>query len=134
MYDDDEGDDKMAQQDSAHAAREAPTSNVTPTFPMLVGGMGTDQTREIEENTPAGTNIGAPVAASDTDVLTYSMDLPWMMGRRSDINRATGQLSTKAALDHEDDTNDASYAVMVTATDPFGATATSMVTIDGNRR
>ena len=130
MYDDDEGDDKMAQQDSAHAAREAPTSNVTPTFPMLVGGMGTDQTREIEENTPAGTNIGAPVAASDTDVLTYS--IPTMDdGAAFSINRATGQLSTKAALDFEDDTNtDGSYAVTVTATDPFGATATSMVTIE----
>ena len=37
MYDDDEGDDKTAEQDSAHAAREAPTSNVTPTFPTLAG-------------------------------------------------------------------------------------------------
>ena len=37
MYDDDEGDDRAAQEDSAYAVREAPTSNVPPTFPTPVG-------------------------------------------------------------------------------------------------
>ena len=75
MYDDEEDDDKTAQEDSANAVREAPTSNVPPTFPnQEPGGTATtDQTREVAENTPAGTNIGAPVTASDTDVLTYSL-------------------------------------------------------------
>ena len=92
---------------------------------MLVGETDTDQTREVAENTPAGTNIGAPVAASDTDVLTYSLD---DTGAESfDINRATGQLITKAELDHEG-TED--YMVMVTATDPFGARVTAEVTIE----
>ena len=115
MYDDDEGDDKMAEQESAHAAREAPTSNVPPTFPTPAGQSDTNQTREIAENTPAGTNIGDPVAASDTDVLTYS--LGGDNAENFDINRATGQLITKAALDHE---TKESYPVTVQATDPFG--------------
>ena len=38
VYDDDEGDDKAAQEDSAYAAREAPASNISPTFPTPVGG------------------------------------------------------------------------------------------------
>ena len=120
MYDDDEGDDKAVEQDSAHAAREAPTSNVTPTFPTLAGATDTDQAREIAENTPAGTNIGDPVTASDTDVLTYS--LGGTDAESFGINRATGHIVTKAALDKE--TKD-SYQLMVTATDPFGATATA---------
>ena len=125
MYDDDEGDDKTAQQDSAHATRETSASNIPPTFPMLVGQNNTNQTREVAENTPAGTNIGAPVTASDTDVLTYSLDAT---GATSfDINRATGQLITKVALDHEGGTD--SYTAMVTATDPFGAEAEAEVTI-----
>ena len=77
MYDDGEGDDKTAQEDSANAVRVAPTSNVPPTFPnQNPGGEAatTAQTRKVAENTPAGTNFGAPVVASDTDVLTYSLD------------------------------------------------------------
>ena len=125
MYDDAEGDDKTAEQASAHAVREAPASNVPPTFPMIIGGTGTNQTREIAENTPAGTGFGAPVAASDTDVLTYSLDVTGAMS--FDINRATGQLITKVPLDHEQ--GDAAYEVMVTATDPFGTPVNARVTI-----
>ena len=129
LYDDDEGDDKAAEQESAHAAREAPTSNVTPRFPIPAGAIlnSTDQTREIAENTPAGTNIGAAVAASDTDVLTYSL-VDGNDAGNFDINRATGHIVTKAALDHEEPDADV-QTVMVTATDPFGAVATVRVTI-----
>ena len=127
MYDDDEGDDKTAEQESAHAAREAPTSNVPPSFPTPVGQENTDQEREIPENTPAGTNIGAPVTASDTDVLTYSLETPNAEDAANfDVNRATGQLITKAALDHEGDDE---YDVVVHATDPFGADVMAAVTI-----
>ena len=128
MYDDDEGDDKTTEQESAHAAREAPTSNVPPTFPTPVGQETTNQEREVAENTPAGTNIGAPVVASDTDVLTYSLEEPNTGDAASfDINRATGQLITKAALDHEGDPD---YEVMVKATDPFEAEVLAVVTIE----
>ena len=129
LYDDDEGDDKAAEQESAHAAREAPTSNVTPRFPIPAGAINdsTDQKREIAENTPAGTNIGAAVAASDTDVLTYSL-VDGNDAANFDINRATGHIVTKAALDHEEPGDD-EQTVMVRATDPFGAVTTVMVTI-----
>ena len=126
MYDDGEGDDRTAQEDSAYAVREAPASNVPPTFPNQDpgGAATTAQTRDVAENTPAGTNFGAPVVASDTDVLTYSL----ADAASFDINRATGHLITKAALDHEGETP-SSYTVMVHATDPFGASVTSIVTI-----
>ena len=83
----------------------------------------------MAENTRAATNLGAPVEASDPgDVLTYS--LSGTNAASFDINRATGQLITKA-LDFEDTNNpsDNEFEVTVTATDPFGVTATSDVTI-----
>ena len=127
MYDDGEDEDKTAQEDSAHAVRQAPESNIPPSFPdqdLTRTGVQTEQTRTVAENTPAGTNIGAPVAASDPDVLTYSLDDTGAMS--FDINRATGQLITKVALNFE---VTPTYTVTVTATDPFGATVTSEVTI-----
>ena len=129
MYDDGEGEDKTAQEDSAHAVREAPDSNIPPTFPTPAEQDNTNQTRKVAENTPSGTNVGAPVEASDPDVLTYS--LGGTNAASFDINRATGQLMTKAALDFEDTGNpsDNEFAVEVTATDPFEAMATAQVTI-----
>ena len=127
MYDDGEDEDKTAQEDSAHAVRQAPESNIPPTFPdqdLDTGGVQTAQTRTVAENTPAGTNLGAPVVASDPDVLTYSLDDTGAVS--FDINRATGQLMTKVALNFEGSPPD---TVTVTATDPFGAMATSVVTI-----
>ena len=127
MYDDGEDDDKTAQENSAHAVRQAPETNIPPSFPdqdLTATGVQTEQTRKVAENTPAGTNIGAPVVASDPDVLTYSLDVAGAMS--FDINRATGQLITKVALNSE---GTPTYTVMVTATDPFGAEAMSMVTI-----
>ena len=127
MYDDGEDKDKTAQEDSAHAVRQAPESNIPPTFPdqdLDTTDVQTEQTRTVAENTPAGTNLGAPVVASDPDVLTYSLDDAGAMS--FDINRATGQLITKVALNFE---QGPTYEVTVTATDPFGAMVTSLVTI-----
>ena len=57
----------------------------------------------MAENTPAGRNIGAPVAANDAgdDLLTYSLSGD---GAASfDIVRSSGQIRTKSALDFETD-------------------------------
>ena len=127
-YDDSEGEDKSAQEDSARSTRRAPSSNFAPVFPdqnPAEDGNQTGQDREIPENTPAGRSIGAPVRATDPgEVLTYS--LAGTSGALFDIDRATGQLRTKEALDHE---TGGEYEVTVTAADPFGATADADVTI-----
>ena len=69
--------------------------NETPEFPSTENGM-----RSVPENTPAGRNVGAPVAAvaGDNDTLTYSITSG---ANLFDINTATGQLLTKAPLDRE---------------------------------
>ena len=120
--------DKNAEAASVHAVRAKPDTNIAPTFPdqdLTMTGPQTAQTRMVAENTPSGRNIGAAVVASDSgDVLTYSIDAT--AENTFDIDRATGQLKTEASLDAEGATPP---VVMVTATDPFGASATAVVTI-----
>ena len=98
--------------------------NEPPQFPSNTAA------RAVDENTVAGRDIGEPVAATDPedDTLTYSLDTA---GAASfDIDAPpTGQLRTKADLDHE---ATATYFVTVTATDTAGATGTITVTITVN--
>ena len=109
---------------------EAPTTpaNNAPEFPTTEDG-----TRSVAENTAAGQNIGAPVAATDDDAgdtLTYTLRGTDMAS--FEIDAATGQLMTKAALDYEkpaDADADNAYEVAVTASDGNAAEATIAVTI-----
>ena len=97
--------------------------NEEPEFPSSETGM-----RSVDENTPAGEDIGAPFTATDDDedTLTYSLDSS-SDAESFSIDAASGQLQTKAALDYE--VGGASYTVTVTAADPSGADDTIDVTI-----
>ena len=75
---------------------------------------GLTTTRGVDENTTAGRDIGDPVRATDddNDTLTYSLDAT---GAASfDIDESSGQLRTKADLDHE---TKSSYTVTVSVRD-----------------
>ncbi len=80
--------------------------------PEFTDGSATD--RSTTENTPAGADIGEPVAARDRedDKLTYS--LRGADSESFDIDPATGKLLTKAPLDYE--AKD-SYSVIVSVSD-----------------
>ena len=82
--------------------------------------------RSVEENTAAGMYIGAAVAATDAenDTLTYTLGGDDMAS--FDIDSATGQLMTMAALDFE---TRQTYMVTLKAEDSFGASDSIMVTI-----
>ena len=73
-----------------------PGANQPPEF-----SEGSRTVRTIAENSPAGTDIGAPVTATDPeeDPLTYK--LAGTDADHFDLNTSTGQLKTKAALDFE---------------------------------
>ena len=78
----------------------------------------------IAENTAAGQNIGTPVSATDPDAgdtLTLTYTLGGADEDSFSIVATSGQLQTRAALDHE---TKASYTVTVTTTDPEDASTT----------
>ena len=118
-YDDGHGTGKTATAVSANRVQEAPPTPESPVFP--VDG---NYDRSIRENTRAGANLGAPVRATDAnnDRLTYSIPASDYF----EIDASSGQLRTKAMLDHE---TGASHTVIVTATDPGNLTDTMTVTI-----
>ena len=125
-YTDGHGAGKSAQAVSANPVEDAPPPPPPPPPPPRTGGggggggapanrapefmEGDRTTRSIAENTPAGVNIGDPVAASDfnRDTLTYS--LRGLGSDLFDVDASSGQLLTKAILDYE---TEASYIVFV---------------------
>jgi VCBS repeat-containing protein len=81
----------------------------------------------VDENAPAGTLVGT-VSADDPDpedVLSYS--LVDNAGGLFAIDSATGALTTTASLDHE---AQASYDLIIRATDPDGLSVERTVTIN----
>ena len=105
---------------SASVVTEVPV-NVAPEF------AGETATRTIPENTASGSNIGAPVEATDPngDTLTYTLGGTNVAS--FGIVGSTGQLRTSAALDFE---TKSTYSVEVTATDLGGLSDTIDVTIN----
>ena len=109
--------------------------NAAPVFPdqdFSTEGDQSDTTiREVAEdtvnNTKAGREIGAKVEAQDDDddLLIYTLSGP--DAEFFQIGRNDGQLKTEAPLNYEDRS---AYTVVVTATDPFGATDSIQVTIN----
>ena len=88
---------------------------------------GTSTTRTIAENTASGQNIGTAVAATDADNDTLTYILGGTDAASFRIVATSGQLQTKAALNHEADT---SYAVTVSVSDDKGGTDSIAVTIN----
>ena len=111
--------------------RDSGFVNAAPVFPDQdydTEGDQSDRTsRDVAENTEAGRSIGEAVSArdDDDDLLIYALD--GADAASFSISRNTGQLMTKADLDYEARN---SYTVVVTVTDPFGATDSIVVTIN----
>ena len=111
-----------------------PTGNAVhaadPTFD-LVRDTGCTGDRCVQENTPPGVNIGAPISATDDDetgdtAMEFGNTLTYKLGGTDaasfDIDASTGQLITKAPLDFENprggsNSNTNAYSVMVTVDD-----------------
>ena len=121
-FDDDAGNAESLTSDARLSAPPLVIPNVRPAFPPTETGA-----RTVAENTGADVNIGAQVAATDPDVGdTLTHTLRGTDAASFGIVAETGQLQTKAALDHE---TKSSYRVTVTATDTSGAFDTIEVTI-----
>ena len=94
--------------------------NSAPTFTTSTA------TVNVPENTPAGQNVGARVAASDTDSTTLDYSLEGADKDSFDIVSTSGQILTKAPLNHE---AKASYNVLVKVVDGDGGSAVASRTI-----
>ena len=105
--------------------------NAAPAFPdqdFSTEGDQSDRTsREVPENTEAGQSIGPSVSAQDEDDDLLIYTLSGADAASFAIGRNNGQLKTKAPLNYEARN---SYTVVVTATDPFGAMDSIVVTIN----
>ena len=133
FYTDNQGRDA---EDDATGVLEAPVqdsrpANAAPRFvdqDLNSPGDQSDRTsRKIAENTDPEESIGTPVSAFDEDdaLLIYTLD--GADASSFSISRDTGQLMTKASLNFEARN---SYGVVVTATDPSGASDSIQVTIN----
>jgi hypothetical protein len=113
------GETNSARATSESNARERRDENTLPSF-------GDDESvdRSVEENANK-TNVGEPVAATDSDMgdlLQYTIS--------DDTNFSVddnGQIKTAKKLDYE---TQSSYSVTLTATDPSGASASITVNIE----
>ena len=106
--------------DAAHAVANTVT-NAPPAF------QATSTTREVAENSAAGTNVGDPVTATDSgDTLTYTLEGP--DAASFDIVLTSGQIRTKSGVTYDYETK-SSYAVIVRAEDRNGGSDIIDVTI-----
>ena len=113
---------EVTDEDDPPAISLVRTDNAGPAFE------GATASRSVDENMPAGTNVGDAVAATDEDddTLTYSLS----GSAYFEIDSATGQISTTMMLDYE---AMSSHTVTVMADDGAGvenATASIDVTVD----
>ena len=152
VYEDKFGTGKTVSMVSENAVEERTTANAAPSFKGLdETGPDVDDddqetgdqnriivTRDVDEGVK-GANVGKPIGATDADndVLLYSIDKPSQTN--FSIDSRSGQLKTKNDKLNSDDsgtTGDAdgemTEPVMVTATDPTGASSTVLVTITVN--
>ena len=116
-YTDSDNGERTAHGVSVNRVRAAPTTDAAATFPAADNA----NDRIVDENSPAGTKVGKPVAASDTsdEVLTYSLPVSDAGGFR--IDPRTGQITVgpRAMLDHE---STATYDVTVSVIGAGGGT------------
>ena len=89
---------------------------------------GASATRQVAENSPAGTSIGLPLTATDQDSDTLTYSLSGSDAGSFEIDAATGQLTTIDGVTYDYETK-ASYAVTVTVEDADHAVATISVTV-----
>ncbi len=84
-------------------------------------------TRSVYENTASDTNIDSVIAATDPDNDTLMYSLSGTDAGSFDIDTSSGQLKTKAALDHETKPN---YTVTVSVSDGNNGSDSITVTIN----
>ncbi len=129
---------RTASARSSYPVKATTNVNQSPAFPddkTLTPDNTTDNqlTRDVDENDKNALVGGAVTAKDAGDVLQYSWTNTDGDEDEFNLDKATGQISVKGTLDHEDSVDpDGIRVVNITATDPFRATDTVTVTITVN--
>ena len=98
--------------------------------PNAAPDFGADSaTRKVAENSPAGTDVGDPVTATDDDNDTLTYTLEGTDAASFHIVSANGQIQTTSGVTYDFETK-SSYSVTVKADDGNDGTATIAVAID----
>ena len=98
--------------------------NQAPVFPDDV-----DTTLAVAENSPARTNVGDPVTATDPDDDTLAYSLSGTDAASFEIGSSTGQITTKSDVTYDYEAK-SSYSLSVTAADGRGGTVSVAVTVN----
>ena len=125
-YDDGEGSGKTADAVSASATQAVMVTNAAPEFTESAPATRTIPETLGSATTATAADIGAAVAATDTDTLTYTLE--GTDASSFGIVSTSGQLRTKAGVAYDYETKD-EYSVTVKVSDGT-AEATIAVTID----
>lgn len=81
----------------------------------------------MDENTPAGENVGAAVSATDADGDTLTYSISGTDASSFGLDTSTGQIQTSAALDHE---RKSAYSVTLGVTDNKNSAGNTDPSID----
>ena len=93
-----------------------------------VFAQGSSATRSVPENSPAGTNVGIPVTATDFEGTDLEYSLEGTDDSSFSIIAASGQIQTKSGVDYNHEVK-SSYSLTVKAADGHSGSATIPVTI-----
>ena len=113
----------LGRQDDHKIDGSLTTTNTAPIFFLE------SITREVDENSPAGTDVGDPVTATDADNDTLTYTLEGTDAASFQIDSTSGQIRTKSGVTYDYETK-SSYSVMVKADDGNGGSDTIPVAID----
>ena len=135
---DDDNDDNESET-LAHTASGGDYVNITKDLPVSITDDGDPQvtfdpdtvTREVNENTGANQNVGAPVTATYTGTCTLTYALGGTDAASFEIDSSTGQIKTKSGVAYDYEAK-STYTVTVTAYHANCGTATATVTINVN--
>ena len=133
------GDDDNESETLAHTASGGDYVNITKDLPVSITDDGDPQvtfdpdtvTREVNENTGANQNVGAPVTATYTGTCTLTYALGGTDAASFEIDSSTGQIKTKSGVAYDYEAK-STYTVTVTAYHANCGTATATVTINVN--
>ena len=93
---------------------------------------GSSTTRKVAENSPAATNVGDPITATDPDGDTLAYSLSGTDAASFVIGAITGQIVTKAGVTYDYETK-SSYSLTVDVSDSGGLTDSIAVTVNLNK-